>query len=444
MSEVVKYLNNLLIDNDTIIVAVSGGPDSMALLSLLLEIKNNKNINIICAHVNHNSGRMGQDEEEEYVKSFSNKNNIIFESYKIDEYKESNFEMEARSKRYSFFDELVKKYNAKYVFTAHHGDDLVETILMRIVRGSTLKGYTGFLKELDCGNYKIIRPFISLTKDDLINYLDKSNIKYYTDNSNYDDKHTRNRYRKYILPKLKEENKEVHKKFLKFSETLEQYDRYIKNEAKKIMKDIYINNKLDLIKFNKLDKLIKDNIFYIILDDIYGDNINDINDNHINLIYDLINSDKSNSYINLPDNMKAVKSYNYLEIKNNTNYNEYNILFENEIELPNNSKIYIIDKTDSDSNYVCRLNYNDIKLPLYIRTIKENDRIDLKGFNGSKKIKDIFINSKIPLDIRKIYPIVVDSNDKILWLPGLKKSKIDKTKDEKYDIILKYEEEQNE
>ena len=182
MSEVVKYLNNLLIDNDTIIVAVSGGPDSMALLSLLLEIKNNKNINIICAHVNHNSGRMGQDEEEEYVKSFSNKNNIIFESYKIDEYKESNFEMEARSKRYSFFDELVKKYNAKYVFTAHHGDDLVETILMRIVRGSTLKGYTGFLKELDCGNYKIIRPFISLTKDDLINYLDKFNIKYYTDN----------------------------------------------------------------------------------------------------------------------------------------------------------------------------------------------------------------------------------------------------------------------
>ena len=441
MSEVVQYLKNLINDNDTLIAAVSGGPDSMALLSLLLDINKEKKINIICAHVNHNSGRLGQDEEEEYVKNFSLQNNIIFESYKINDYNESNFEMEARSKRYNFFDELVKKYNAKYVFTAHHGDDLVETILMRIVRGSTLKGYTGFLKELDCKNYKIIRPFISLTKEDLVSYLNNLNIKYYTDESNYDDIHTRNRYRKYILPKLKEENKDVHKKFLKFSETLIRYDNYIKNQANEELKKIYFNNKLDLIKFNKLDKLIRDNIFYILLDRIYGDNINDINDNHLNLIYDLINSNKSNSFINLPDNMIVVKSYNYLEIKENKEYNEYKILLDSNNKLPNNYKITIIDNINSDNNFVCRLNYKDIKMPLYIRTIKENDRIDLKGFNGTKKINDIFVNSKIPLSERKIYPIVVDSNDKILWLPGLKKSKLDKTKDEKYDIILKYEEE---
>ena len=214
MSEVVKYLNNLLIDNDTIIVAVSGGPDSMALLSLLLEIKNNKNINIICAHVNHNSGRMGQDEEEEYVKSFSNKNNIIFESYKIDEYKESNFEMEARSKRYSFFDELVKKYNAKYVFTAHHGDDLVETILMRMVRGSNLSGYSGFKSVVNMDGYYIVRPLIYYTKAELEEYDKENNVKYYIDSSNSKDKYTRNRYRKYVLPFLKEEEKATKKQSL--------------------------------------------------------------------------------------------------------------------------------------------------------------------------------------------------------------------------------------
>ena len=106
--------------------------------------------------------------------------------------------------------------------------------------------------------------------------------------------------------------------------------------------------------------------------------------------------------------------------------------------MPNGYKIDIIDSSDNNSNYICRLNKSDIKLPLYIRNRIDGDKIEIKNLNGSKKIKDIFIDKKIDIEKRNMWPIVVDSNDTIVWLPGLKKSKFDKQKTEKCDIILKY------
>ena len=141
MKDVYKFLDSLHIKKEDIItVAVSYGPDSMFLLNLLNnKYKENK---IICCHVHHNH-RKESDLEKEKLEKFCMKNNIIFEFMKIDKYKNNKFtEEEAREKRYEFFDEVLKKYNSKYLFTAHHGDDLVETILMKISRGSTIKGYS--------------------------------------------------------------------------------------------------------------------------------------------------------------------------------------------------------------------------------------------------------------------------------------------------------------
>ena len=143
MKKSIDFLNNLNIDkNKYIVVATSGGPDSMALLHLL---KNN-NYKVICAHVNHNL-RIESDEEYTFVENYSKMNNIIFEGYKIDSYKNNKFsEVEAREKRYNFFETILKKYNTNILLTAHHADDLIETILMRIIRGSNLSGYKGFSK----------------------------------------------------------------------------------------------------------------------------------------------------------------------------------------------------------------------------------------------------------------------------------------------------------
>ena len=201
MEEVYNFIRNKidLKPGDTIIVGVSGGPDSMALLYILNEFKNKIDLNLICAHVNH-CQRKESDVEENYVRNYCKENNIIFECIKINNWGDDNFENEARSARYNFFEDLINNYDAKYLMTAHHADDLMETILMRIVRGSTLKGYSGFSRIVDRNNYKIIRPLITLTKDEILEFNKINNIKYYIDSTNNEDFHTRNRYRHVVFP----------------------------------------------------------------------------------------------------------------------------------------------------------------------------------------------------------------------------------------------------
>lgn len=129
-------LNKLKIKyGDAIVVGVSGGPDSMALLHILSRLKKALDLQLIVAHVNHNTGRVGQTSEQKFVADYCKKNGFVFETMIITEYGDDNFHNEARSIRYNYFSKLAQKYDAKYIFTAHHADDLIETILMRIVRG---------------------------------------------------------------------------------------------------------------------------------------------------------------------------------------------------------------------------------------------------------------------------------------------------------------------
>ena len=441
MNSKIKDINNFLKDNiknnDTLILACSGGPDSMCLLDLLLKYREKININIIIAHVHHNV-RKQSDEELVFVKEYADNNKVTFETMKIKEYGKNNFESEARDKRYNFFGALVKKYNAKYVLTAHHGDDLMETILMRMVRGSSLKGYSGFNNITKLDEYIILRPLLTLTKKDILEYNKENKIPYVLDYTNELDVHTRNRYRKYILPKLKEEDENVNLKFLKFSNILQEYDSYISKEVNKVIKSIYINGILDIQKYLKLDNLIKKEVIKNILNMVYQDNIIYINDKNVLNIYNLLADNKSNSYINLPKGKVAVKSYNSFYINDKEKLECYKFTFKDKLVLPNGMKIESVSSVDSNSNYVCRLDSKDIHLPIIVRTKEIGDVIEVMNMKGHKKVKDIFIDSKISINDRNLWPIVTDSNNNILWIPGIKKSKYNKQNSEFCDIILRY------
>ncbi len=440
MEEVYNFIRNKinLKPGDGIIVGVSGGPDSMALLYILNEFKEKMDLKLVCAHINHNT-RKETDEEEKYLKNYCKQNNIIFECKKIDKWGDDNFENEARVVRYNFFEELIDNYGAKYLMTAHHADDLIETILMRIVRGSTLKGYSGFSKIVNKGSYKIIRPLITLTKDDIIDFDKKNNIKYYIDSTNNDNIHTRNRYRHVVLPFLKKENPNVHKKFIKFSETLIENSNFIDREANKYFNKVFQDGLLYIDKFIVLDKVIQTKIIYNILEKIYGDDLLIIGDTHVDLIFDLINSNKSNSIVHLPNNIIIMKAYNEISFNyDDEEYDEYEIEINELVNLPNGKIIEKNSDTNDTSNNVIRLNSNDISLPLYVRNRRDGDKMEVKGLNGTKKVNEIFINEKIKPIERKVWPVVLDSHDNVVWIPGLKKSKLDKKINEEYDIILKY------
>lgn len=438
MKETIAYLNSLLKDDDTVVIGLSGGPDSMCLLNILLSL--NKKIKIVCAHINHNIRKESQ-EELLFIKDYCKTRNLTLETTTFEKKSATQDfnELELREKRYAFFGQVINKYNGKYLFTAHHGDDLVETILMRMTRGSNLKGYTGFQIETKKDNYKVIKPLIFMTKDDINLYNEENNIPYVTDKTNDEDNYTRNRYRHNILPFLKNENKNIHLKYLKFSRELQKYFNYVDKVVTQEIDKRYHRKTLDIKEFTRLDKLIQEKIIEYILDDNYIDNLYLVNDKHTNLILNIINNPKPNIEINLPDNLRITKSYNNLKItRNQKNNNDYMIMLEKNTLLPNGKKISMISSNDNNSNFYIKLNSEELSLPLYVRTRKDGDKMTIKNMTSPKKIKDIYIDNKLSKEERDSQPLVVDNKGEIIWIPGIKKSKFDKAKNENYDIILWY------
>lgn len=423
---------------DVIVIGCSAGPDSMALVDMLLKLREKYSLSLIVAHVNHNV-RVESIDEALYIKDYCVKNSILFETMTIEKYGDDNFENEARNIRYNFFENVVYKYSANYLMTAHHGDDLVETIMMRIVRGSNLKGYSGFKMIVDMTDYKIVRPLIYYTKKELEEYDEMNNVKYFVDKSNSSDKYTRNRYRKYLLPFLKSEEENVHLKFLRFSDNLSTTCNFINKERDKALRRVLLADALVIDKFILEDPYIQREILYYLLSEFYQDDLILVGDKHIDLILDLIYSKRANSFVNLPNDVIANKCYNMLELKRDVfEITNYEIEFDEYATLPNGHVIERVLDTSDNSNSICRLDSSEITLPLIVRTRRLGDKMAVKGMDGTKKIKDIFIDSKINLTERDSWPIVVDSKGKVVWIPGVKKSKFDKKKIDSYDIILKY------
>lgn len=435
MVEIDSFLTGLALSKEEpVVVAVSGGPDSMALLVLL----ENYFKNVICAHVNHNTGRIGQKEDEELVRLYCKMHHHPFESMTIESYNTSNFHDQAHKIRYHFFEKVMQKYHSSYLFTAHHGDDLMETMLFRIIRGSTLKAATGFSKISKQKDYFIVRPLLAYTKQDLLKYDIKHQIPYRIDPSNEKEIYTRNRIRKYLLPFLKKENPNIHRKFLKFSEELGEIELYLSKQIEKEWKNRYQNDSLSLKGWDDLDIVLQKRLLEYLLGTLYHDNREQLKTSHIQLLMKMISNKRSGAKMDLPGDFYVIKEYQTLKFMRKEKDEPFEFLLTSDLTLPNGHEIRILKEEFQDSNFICRLSKEDVSFPLCVRSRKPQDKIHVKGMQESKKIKDIFINEKVPYHLRQNWPIVIDKTGKIVWIPGIKKSKFDKTKEEKYDIILKY------
>lgn len=436
MKEATTYLKKYIHDGTCVVVAVSGGADSMALLHLMLTYRDEANIKIICAHVNHRV-RKESDFEEAFVREYCLKNKVIFEVCTLDHYSGKNFENDAHHQRYAFFETLIKKYQASFLLTAHHGDDLIETVLLKMIRGSSLKGYKGFEIYQERDTYCILRPLIYETKETILNYDRENEIDYVTDLSNFKDIHTRNRIRKYILPLLKIENKRIHNKFIKWNREISENEAYLSRVIKKEMEEVYRDGSIQVSSLCAIDSYLQKKIIESILEELYQDQMEKIRDSHVFLLLEL-SKKNSGKQIHLPNNIVAIKNGNVISFLREKQKESYFIELQKKVELSNGHVIEQVKEEKENSNFVCRLNKSDIVFPLYVRTREEGDRMYIKHMQGSKKISDIFIECKVPVQKRDTYPIVVDSRGEILWLPGLKKSKFDIEKGKKCDIILWY------
>ena len=432
MKRELEFLEENISDNSKVIIACSGGPDSMCLLNLLIKLKINKNLELIIAHVNHKL-RTVSDEEAKMVEDYAIQNNVIFELKELD-YQNTKFsEDDAHRKRYEFFKSLIKKYQAQYLLTAHHGDDLIETILMRIARGSNLNGYIGIKRITQNEDYITLRPLLSTTKEEIIKYNESENIPYVIDESNDSLKYTRNRYRKNVLPFLKNEDEYIHLKYLKFSEELEEYDNFVNNYIKE--KEFIVDNQIVINKIIDESVFIKRKTIELIVKSIQANDYFNISDKQMNELIKLIyNSNKS---IDLNNNYIGLNEYGYLKIikKHNKEYQE--IILDKNLEFLGFNFYYNCNEGNNSNNCIY-LSFDEIALPLKLRTRLNGDKIQVLNL-GTKKVNDIFIDNKINKEIRDKFPVLVDANNNIIWLPSLKKSQFCKDKSKKYDIIIKCE-----
>lgn len=432
MKRELEFLEENITDNSKVIIACSGGPDSMCLLNLLIKLKINKNLELIVAHVNHKL-RSVSDDEAKMVEEYAKKNNVTFELQELD-YQNTKFsEDDAHRKRYKFFKSLIKKYKANYLVTAHHGDDLIETILMRIARGSNLNGYIGIKRITQNEDYVTLRPLLSTTKDEIIKYNESENIPYVIDESNDSLKYTRNRYRKNVLPFLKNEDEYIHLKYLKFSEELEEYDNFVNNYIKE--KEFIVDNQIVINKITNESEFIKRKTIELIVKSIQVNDYFNISDKQMNELLKLIyNSNKS---IDLNNNYIGINEYGYLKIIKKPNKEYQEIILDKDLEFLGFNFYYNCDNGNSSNNCIY-LNSSEVTLPLKLRTRCNGDKMQVLNL-GTKKINDIFIDNKINKELRSNYPILVDAKNNIIWLPSLKKSQFCKDKSEKYDIIIKCE-----
>ena len=432
MKRELEFLEESITDNSKVIIACSGGPDSMCLLNLLIRLKTKKNLELIVAHVNHKL-RSVSDDEAKMVEDYAKKNKVTFELQELD-YQNTKFsEDDAHRKRYKFFKSLIKKYKANYLVTAHHGDDLIETILMRIARGSNLNGYIGIKRITQNEDYITLRPLLSTTKDEIIKYNESENIPYVIDESNDSLKYTRNRYRKNVLPFLKNEDEYIHLKYLKFSEELEEYDNFVNNYIKE--KEYILNNQIVINKITNESEFIKRKTIELIVKSIQLNDYFNISDKQMNELLKLIyNSNKS---IDLNNNYIGINEYGYLKIIKKPNKEYQEIILDKDLEFLGFNFYYNCNNGNSSNNCIY-LNSSEVTLPLKLRTRCNGDKMQVLNL-GTKKINDIFIDNKINKELRSNYPILVDAKNNIIWLPSLKKSQFCKDKSEKYDIIIKCE-----
>ncbi len=448
--------HELIKKGSTIIVGVSGGPDSLALLHYLYH--NQKESTIITAHVDHMFRGDESEEDLRYVKEFCEINQIPFESIQIDvtSYKKEHSlssQVAAREVRYHFFNEIMRKHKADYLALGHHGDDQIETILMRLVRGSKGVGYAGMQvnRPFSCGS--IIRPFLAVTRADIEEYCREWKLSPRRDPSNDKDDYTRNRFRHHILPFLKQENPAVHARFLQFNQYMtednEVLDELTIEKMNKVMKRNEDNEvEIEIPPFLEMPKSLQRRGIQLILNYLYKELPPSLSAVHIDNLLTFLASSHPSGELQFPAGLRIVKSYEsctytYSDCEKHVSPYRLQIDTPGLYKLEDGSEIksqvwrsYPRGPIGNDSFVI---DPDTIQLPIFVRTREIGDKMRLKGMNGSKKVKDIFIDEKIPLRRRDLWPIVEDKQGKILWLPGLKKSSYEATcKTKSHYIVIQY------
>lgn len=437
LEKILKKIKNekLIEDGDKIILGFSGGPDSVFLLEALNYAKKEIKFEIVLAHINHLLRGENSDTDEKFSVECSERLGvpIFVKRASIEEIaKEKNIGLEEAGRliRYDFFREILEKTSSNKIAIAHNLDDQIENFLFRLIRGSSLEGLEGIPNREN-----IIRPINEIYKKDILQFLDKNEIRYRIDETNFENDFTRNSIRLDLIPWIEKrynnnfkdkifglltEIKEINE-ILKIQ--LERYEEFIDNRwtlnIELIMREKpYIQRKIvnEYLKKYRLEASRE----------------------KIGNIIKLLNSNGS-KVIKLEKNFVLKKQYKnvWIEKERIDNLEHINETIVEKIPFKRDFNGYIIEAIESDKSFCKNEFLTNLKIgdTVEIRTRKDGDRIKPLGMTSYKKLKEIFINEKVPKDMRGEIPLVVKNNE-IVWASGIKKSESFKGEKNKKGIKL--------
>lgn len=439
--KLINFINekSLINKGDGIVVGLSGGPDSVCLLNLLVSIREEYNLKLAAAHINHMLRGNEADEDENYCLNLCKKLNVDFYSSRVDINKYSiengiSSETAGREVRYAFFNEIMNKKAFNKIATAHNANDQAETIIMRMMRGTGLEGLCGIpvIRE-----ERYIRPILFMKREEVEKYCEEIMANPRIDESNLERVYSRNKVRLDILPYMKEHfNQDIIEAINRMGMLLQEDNKYILSKVEEIYNERCVLEKGSILIMKEvfsLDNSLKKRIIRKAIREVCGNNY-DVEMKHIEDVIELA-LNKSGKQIDLPNGLIAVNEYANIRIRtreevslirnselslskeevlhNRIKFNNYIIEFEvidNEknIEYSSNSLIKYFDFDKINGNIV-------------IRYRKNGDKIIPLGLNGSKKVKDIFIDMKIPKEKRDHIPIL-EFDGNIAWIIGVKLS----------------------
>ncbi len=436
-------INTLWNKEDKIAIALSGGVDSIVLFHLLVTEYKDSYKELVVFHINHGL-REESYEEAEFVEKFVKDFDVKF--YKeelnmsdLERDSHTSEEMLARELRYQAYNKMAKLEGVTKLLTAHHKNDQVENILMRLLTGRSIDHSLAICEEIEMAGLTIYRPLLNSLKAELEEYAKEKNLHYYVDATNFDTDYTRNNIRHNIVPLLNDINSGSFDNLINFAN----YYQNINNNLKKAIlsnKDNYIfsrdEDKISLVKDKFLE--LNEEEMYFLLKELITDELG-VFDIKQKAIFDVVSSLKKNSgnkSYDLKNNLKIISQYETLYIHKIEKkcYNDkieiiIDKICENSVyEFYQNKFIISTDAKDSE------IGFNKSELPLLVTIKKEGDRVRRGEIN--KKLSRIFIDEKVPKELRDTLPVIRNNKGEVLGVLGIG-TKVNKNKIYDYYIKMK-------
>ncbi|MDQ6420714.1 tRNA lysidine(34) synthetase TilS [Paenibacillus sp. LHD-117] len=435
-------------DGDKIVVAVSGGADSMALLHLLHALAGPRRLRIVAAHVNH--GFRGEESEAELalVRAYAERLGVPCETAELNlatyiEENRLNLQAAAREKRYAFLHRIAEQYAAASIALAHHADDQAETVMMRIIRGAGLGGLSGIPVKRSENNVELIRPLLRMNKSDLLRYCEEQGIPYCTDSSNLERHYFRNQVRLDILPYLSRFNPQLPLSLQRLAEVAGEEDDFLAGEAGRLFGSIVQADQGEYaVRCNELWGLhvaLQRRLIKLILSYLSQDTENISFDGIERMRFAAAPDAPSTWRMDAGSGVRCLREYESMRWLKaplagmDRNPGSYSYEIREGMAYLNAESAgwtfmfqWLDPEADGQRKAVSRgealFDASQLSFPLRIRNRRPGDRIQVLGLNGSKKVQDMFVDEKIPPSGRESYPLLCDAEGRLLWIPGLRRS----------------------